>query len=704
MKKMNFTKQLEEYDCGPATVSMILKNIWGIDITLSQLKIICSTTKNGTSFLGIKKGFEALGIESTVAKCECSREALQEITYPCITQVKGREYHFVTIFKVTKRKIYIGDPSKSKVSIISIEKFLKQWNPIILEIKELTDPKKLELNSSEKIRKIFTTSILKVKRYFVSSWILSIVAYLISIYLARMFSMYFDLIIPNKFIGIIGSITILYLGLVLLQFIINAINAKIRIKTNKYMDKFLLENLAQKYFRQDFNFIEQFSSGELISRFNKISDIRSRYIFLIQTLPLEIITILVTTFILMRLNVFLTLLAIIPIIIFFLLYYFSKEHYARLSFNLYEKEEELNIKLIETVNNIESIKNYNITRDKKTELINRVEQFLSTKERFSSFDSYQNLGKNLIVSIFNICLFSLGSYLVINDNLASGLLLMFNTLASNMFKPFINLANLQASLEQGKVATLRYSDIACSSICLDDDKLNLSETIHSIELKNVTFSYNVNSHVLDKINLKINAGEKIALIGSSGSGKSTLAKIIANYYKPNQGDIFINYKNTIDITQESIRKKILYVPPNPQIFNDTLLNNITLKREGINLERIEEISEKIGFDNVVNSLPEKYNTVIGSKGVQLSTGQQQLLNVVRYTLFTPEILILDEITNGLDIERKDKVINYLLNAKSTIIFITHDINLSTMCQKKYILSNGDLKTFSSANIGKGETV
>lgn len=560
------------------------------------------------------------------------------------------------------------------------------------------------MNSSEETRKIIIDCVLKVKRYIVSSWVLSIFAYLISIYLAGMFSMYFDLIIPNKYVGIIGSVTILYLGLVLLQFIINAINAKISIKTNNYIDKFLIEKLAQKYFIQDFNFVEQFSSGELISRFNNISDIRNRYIFLIQSLPMEIITVIITIFLLIRVNIFLTLLAIIPIIVFFLLYYYSKERYENLSFNLYEKEEELNTKLIETVNNIESIKNYGITKDIKAELINRVEKFLFTKEKFFSFDSYQILGKNMIINIFNICLFSLGSYLVINDNLASGLLLMFNTLAFNMFNPFVNLANLQASLEQGKVATLRYSDIACSSIYLDENSENLLEPMHSIELKDVTFSYNVNSPVLDKINLKIHAGEKIALIGNSGSGKSTLAKIIANYYKPKQGNIFINSKNTMNITQESLRKKILYVPPNPQIFNDTLLNNITLKRKGVNLRRIEEISKKIGFDTIVNSLPNKYNTVIGSKGVQLSTGQQQLLNVVRYTLFSPEILVLDEITNGLDIERKDKVIDYLLNEKSTIIFITHDINLSTMCQKKYILSNGSLKIFSAANLGKGEKI
>lgn len=506
-----------------------------------------------------------------------------------------------------------------------------------------------------------------------------------------MFSIYFDLIIPNKFVGIIGNVSIVYISVTILQFIIKAINAKITIKTNNFMDKYLIENLAKKYFKQDFNFLEQLNSGELISRFNNISDIRNRYVFLIQTLPLELVTILVTIFLLMKTNVFLTLLAVIPIIVFFLFYYYSKEHYASLSFNLYEKEEELNTKLIEIVNNIESIKNYNITKDIKKELISKVEQFLFTKEKFISFDNYQKLGKNMVVNLFNICLFSLGSYLVINDNLASGLLLMFNTLAFNMFNPFINLTNLQASLEQGKVATLRYSDITSSRTCLDENKDNLLGTIQLIELKNVSFSYSINSPIIDKINLKINVGEKIAIVGNSGSGKSTLAKIIANYYDPKQGEIFINSKNTKHMTKESVRKKIVYAPANPQIFNDTLLNNITLKNKSVQLDEIEEISKKIGFDTVVNSLPNKYDTIIGSKGVQLSTGQQQLLNVVRYTLFAPEILILDEITNGLDLDRKDKVIDYLLDKKTTIIFITHDIRLSSRCTKKYVLDRGSLK-------------
>ncbi|GIO25514.1 peptidase domain-containing ABC transporter [Ornithinibacillus bavariensis] len=700
MKKKYFTKQLEENDCGPAAVSMLIKYSWDIEMTLSQLKVILSTNKNGTTFLGIKRGLQKLGVETNVSKCVSSKETFQELKYPCITQIKGSNNHFITLFKATKNHVYIGDPSKNQIKRMKINRFLSNWVPFVLEVEKLIDSQKLTSYSITETKQSNTIikSLFTIKKYIITSWILSGIVYLLTIYLAGMFSTYFDLIIPNEAVGLIVGVTVIYLLAVTIQFFLKYINSVINVKTNNSIDKNLVEKLVSKYFAQDYTFTEQFESGELITRFSNISDIRTRYLFFIQTLPLDTLAIIVTFIILFRMNVYLSLLTFIPIITFFLLLFFSRERYENLSYNLFEKQEYLNTELIETVDNTESIKNYNITNQMKDKVIKRLDEVYAIREKFISFDNFQNLIKVSVVNFFNVCFFAFGSYLVINDDLSSGMLLMFNSLVSNVFNPFVNLTTLQATLEQGRVATLRYEDIVNSVQKKPDQGIEIENKIEKIVIQNLYFSFTPNNYVLNNLNIEVKQGEKIALIGGSGSGKSTIAKLLAGYYEPEKGDILFNDISISNINQASLLKKVLYIPQDIQIFNDTILNNILLHRD-IDFEVVKEVSRLVGFEEVVNSMPEGYNTVIGSKGVQLSMGQQQMLNITRYILSSPDVLILDEITNGLDFVKRNQIKQLLREAPMIVIFITHDLDLATACDKIYALNNGKTSTINPQEDG-----
>ncbi|MBG9785950.1 peptidase domain-containing ABC transporter [Shouchella lehensis] len=698
MKSKYFTKQLEENDCGPASVSMLLKYMWGTEITLAQLKILLFTNKNGTTFLGMKKGLEKMGVESNVFKCVSSLEALNELDYPCITQISGggQENHFVTLFKLTKKHVYIGNPLKNQIEKVKIDTFLSMWIPFVLEIHKVTDNKKMMAYSSMESRKnnsIFK-SLYKIKKLIILSWVLSIIVYSLTVYLAGMFSTYFDVIIPNTAVGLIVSVTVIYLLAVVIQFIIGYFNSILSIKSNNAVDKDLVENLVSNYFAQSYTFTEKFVSGELITRFTNISDIRTRYLFFVQTLPLDALAIIITFVILFRINFYLSLLAFIPIIIFFLLLFLSKNRYENLSYDLFEQQEYLNTELIESVDNIESIKNYNIAKRMKEKMIKRLDELYAIREKFMSFDQFQNLTKDSIIKLFNICFFAFGSYLVINDNLASGMLLMFNSLVSNVFNPFVNLTTIQATLHQGRVATLRYEDIVNSVVESSENDTKLENKIDTIRIRDLSYSFNPSSHVLHNISFEIKQGEKIALVGSSGSGKSTLAKLLAGYYKPEKGEILVNHLNINEISQESLLKKILYIPQDIQIFNDTILNNILLYRN-IDFEDVQKVSKLVGFDEIVEMMPDGYGTVIGSKGVELSMGQQQMLNITRYILSPPDVLILDEITNGLDVVRRNRIKQILINSTITVIFITHDLDLATSCDKIYSLNEEGMNVITS---------
>lgn len=691
MDSKYFSRQLESFDCGPATLSMLLKYKWDINITISQLKNLCYTSKNGTNFLGLKRALEALDINVSVSKYKPSLTGLKSIVFPCITQVqKENENHFITIFKIDSKKIWLGDPSKTKISTLSHEKFLQRWIPIVLEVSSINNPEIIQKYEAKSSSNLIKKSLLGVKKYIIYSWVLSIISYLTVLISSTMFSVYFDRIIPNKYSRLLVIATILYLGVNTLQFVINLLNEKIMIKSRNNIDKYLIKKLIHVYLHQDLPFIKLFNSGELISRIRNIGDVRMRYYFFIQILPLEIITILVTLFLLLRTNWILALLSLLPVLLFFIFYLYAKKHYIEISYDLYNQEEALNTKLIETNSNIETIKSYDMVSSSERKLGKLINKFFQTREQFTVFASYQNLIKNFVINMFNVGLFSLGCYLVITNRLSAGILLMFNSLIGYIFEPFLELSNTQSTLEQGKVALLRYSDIVSSKILSAQNKLyTLNNPIHSIKLKDVCYSYNIYTKTLKNINLTIENSEKIALIGESGSGKSTLAKIIAGYYPVDSGDILINSEPLTAYDKNDLTDKIKYIPHSPQIFNDTILNNIKLNRS-ISEEYIISFCKKIGLHSIISKLPNQYHTVIGANGYTLSTGQSQLLNIVRGIIDPPDVLILDEITNGMDTNIKQTILQYILNLDSTVILITHDKTASSLFNKQLNISDGQI--------------
>lgn len=176
-----------------------------------------------------------------------------------------------------------------------------------------------------------------------------------------------------------------------------------------------------------------------------------------------------------------------------------------------------------------------------------------------------------------------------------------------------------------------------------------------------------------------------AIIGKSGVGKTTLGKVICGYYDVDSGKILCNGQDINDYY--NVSSKVLFVKQDTVILSDTILNNILLGRD-IPIEYVKRKAEKIGFTDIVNQLPDGYDTVIGENGRQLSLGQAQLLNILRATLESYELIVFDEVMNGLDAEYREKVKDYLFSYGNIKIFITHDLNFAKMCDYIGQLENG----------------
>src|ERR1700752_388065 len=173
----------------------------------------------------------------------------------------------------------------------------------------------------------------------------------------------------------------------------------------------------------------------------------------------------------------------------------------------------------------------------------------------------------------------------------------------------------------------------------------------NIELSNITYTYpDEITPALNGINLQINAGQQIALVGSSGAGKTTLANLLLRFIEPISGKISVNDKHLSDISIDSWREQIAWVPQTPYLFNDTISANIRLGKAGAADEEIIEADKAAYLHEFIETLPEKYETIIGENGARLSGGQAQRLALARAFLKDAPLLILDEPTSSLDPE------------------------------------------------------
>lgn len=686
-EKYPFVRQITNCDCGAACVSMVLKKLINASLSLGQIKHIIYADDNGSSLMGIKTGLKELGISSTVFECELSKEAFEEMDFPVITQIRiEKEIHFVVLYGIKNNKLILADPLKRKIIRKKVDTFINGWIPFILSVNDIAlnhkyyEMEKCVIGKWE-IYKIISAQ----KGKIIISWLVSILIYITGILLTGMYSAFFDVIIPNKYIGIITSVLIGYSQFLIINFFLSYINSILSVKINNKIDELLTKKLLDSFFDKDFSVIEGFKSGELITRFRNISSIRSIYLYFIQAFPIDILGILFIYYILHRQNNELSVLLFVPLIIFVGVIYLSHEKMKEDSSLLFDKEEQFNSSLIEAITNIETLKNYQITDAFEKKIEENLKSLFKIMQKFFTFNVLQTNLKNLVVAFFNLYVLGLGAYLVINDNLASGSLLVFNSLAMQVFSPFLKITNMQAAYEQGEIARLRYVDILNTNIPRNWGGAVIND-IKELTLDNVSYKYSVDSLILEKANLNIKSKQNIALIGESGSGKTTIAKLIANYYEVNEGSIRINNEDIKKYTKESIRSQILYVPQQIEIFSGTIMDNILLGRK-IEEKKVFEIAVKLGFDTVIDKLPMGYNTMIGEKGINLSLGQMQILNIIRATINDYQIIIFDEITNGLDFSLKEKVCNYLFHYGNIKIFITHDLEFAKKCDDFYLVKN-----------------
>jgi subfamily B ATP-binding cassette protein MsbA len=330
------------------------------------------------------------------------------------------------------------------------------------------------------------------------------------------------------------------------------------------------------------------------------------------------------------------------------------------------------------------IKRYNdaINRSFKAAL-----QLLRVNSVFGPFVGFLGFGSIALILWF-------GGQEVIAERLTGGQLISFLFYGVSVAGSFASLVGLYSNFQKAIGSTKRVFQILDTQPTVQDkpDAKTISHVRGELTFNNVYFSYDERQPVLKNINLKIQEGEILALVGASGAGKSTTFNLIPRFYDPTSGEILLDGIDLRDITQTSLREHIGIVPQETLLFGGTIRENIRYGKLDATEDEIIAAAKAANAHQFITELPDGYDTIVGERGIKLSGGQRQRVAIARAILKNPRILLLDEATSSLDSESEhliQEALSRLMQNRTTII-IAHRFSTVRGANRIAVLDKGEL--------------
>lgn len=739
MKKTPIVKQHDEKDCGAAVAATICK-YWGVHYPLAKVRDIVKTDMNGTTVWGLVEGLKRLGFVaeglSGNRKELVNSIASGEIKYPFIAHmlVDNLE-HFVVVYSVNKRTVRVGDPAQGIVRTKS-ENFFSMWTGHVITATPGEDfvPLTQEKNSILK----FLHIVFAQKKMLVLSLALSLAISLITIFGSTVFytvveqvsgaietedehqaqydeeetphehtvesgtgnyietwsdnlllwleSQEFVLMVDEVFSNV-NAVFVLILGMYFLRVFFNIARGKALAVLSRNVETSILKKTYTKLLNLPLDFFESHTTGEIMSRFDDVTEISNAISGGALTIILDSLMVLLTGVILFFLSKKLALISAATISLYLVIMLIFKASIGHISQTVMQKNAGILSMIKQSVDGILDIKAFGNRSSWVSSTDEVYDLYTCAKVKAAMLETTQASIATFVSVSGLVAMLFLGMKMCLAQTLTLSILITYYNIYNYFLSSVVNLVSLQSDIQTAVVSMERLNDILD---CTDDVVQGQAFENGAITLDHVAFRYGGSARLFDDLNLYIEKGKKIAIIGESGCGKTTLAKLISGYYAPEQGHVLIGGHAVGTYASDELRNHVFYVSGAGQLFQDSVKNNITMGHNGIHEEDVIDICKALGLDDFIRSLPYGYDTLIDDNGSIFSTGQRQRIQLARALVQNPDILVMDEATANLD-PLSERLINDALNklrGTTTCVIIAHRVNSIKDCDCIFVMDRG----------------
>ena len=463
--------------------------------------------------------------------------------------------------------------------------------------------------------------------------------------------------------------------------------------TNKVLLK-IRQQLYEHIQKLSFSFFDNRPVGKVLARvIGDVNSLQELFSTSLTSFIPEILTLICVTFIMFYMN-FKLALASIVVLPFLSIALFSVETIARIRWQNYRrKRSNLNAYTHEDFSGIRVIKGF--AEEEKTSR----NFLLFTKDMMNSFVKAVRLNDSfwpivtLSSGIGTVLVFGYGISLIKSGSITIGTMVAFISYISMFWRPIINISNFYNTLITNFAAGERIFEILDIKPDIIDIKNDIMPKIKgTVEFKNLTFSYNNDTTILNNLNFKIIPGETVALVGPTGSGKTTIVNLISRFYDATKGDVLIDGKSVKNFTIESLRSQMGIMLQDTFLFSSTIRENIRYGKLDATDEEVIAAAKSANAHSFIINLEKGYDTEVNERGSRLSVGQRQLISFARALLANPRILILDEATSNIDTYTEKLVqegIQKLLIGRTSFV-IAHRLSTIRNADKIMVIDNGNI--------------
>ena len=663
MLKYPIFLQDNENSCGAYCIKMLL-SFYKRDDEIKNIKKRCRLTKEGVTVYGLIQVLKKYHLEAKAYQCEF-KHLFEEVNCPAIVHLKQDDlYHYVILYKVKDGYFLVGDPAKGLIKM-SYESFSKQFTGIIIMIDHVGMPitKRTNYTFQNFLKDHFKQHYQTIIKMMIKTIIISM--------LTMIFSYYYQLMIDSFSKYPIYQIVFISLGFTVLyafKLLLDYLRRQQILELSRELNQEYALKTMQNLIYQDYDYMDGLEKGTLLSRSQNLFELSQYFIEFYHVIFIDSILMLFILIFILSIQFFLFLIVLLMMVIIFLVFYFYSKKLHIENKKILEQKEHLNDGLLEFQENYFQTIQFKVKKMMKNKLGYLYDTYFMNVYHHDEMTNIHQVQLEALIQIMIMAVLLLAIIIYKKQQMTLGTVMLVYLLLSYMINPLMKISVFIAMHDELQIIFERYKEMLPEK----RERKKKIKKIKSIELKHVSFSYGYTRPLFDHFQLKIE--KSVFIQGKTGSGKSTLLKLIMNQLQPTKGEIVINGINLQELDLNSYYSHIKYLNKTPVFYKESLRTNMIFDRLFLE-DKMIELLHYFMLDDLVNGLDLK----LDEQGGFLSSGQGQLVMIIRALLSEPDVLILDEAFSNIDQERLQLLINYLSFQKIIVIIVSHQINMMN-CQ------------------------
>ncbi|HII0044529.1 TPA: peptidase domain-containing ABC transporter [Klebsiella variicola] len=659
--------QSEATECGIACLAMIC-SFYGLNIDLFNFRQRFGSPAQGVTLMSLSKTAEHAGLKSRALSLDL--DEIKQLKLPCI--IHWGMNHYVVLTKVKRASFIVHDPALGK-RVIGIQEMSNNFTGVAMELWPSQNFQQEKVKSRLRLLDLMR-NIVGLKSVLLKVFAYSIVIEAIGLLLPVGTQLVTDHVIMAHDQSLLSVICIGLVFFTLFRTFVSMLRAWTSLTLNTLTNIQWKTTLFDHLTSLPLSFFEKRHLGDIQSRFSSLDTIRS-------TFTNSIVSGIIDTIMTIGLLIMLTLYGgwLTWVVVGFTLCYAimrlaTYRFYRRVAEEQVIKGARSNSHFMESLYGISTVKALNLRKRRSQHWLNINIDASNASIKQTRFDMMFGGVNTFITSIDQVAVLWLGAIMVIDNEMTLGMFMAFNSYRGQFSQRATNLIDLLMQLRMLSLHNERLSEIVFSEPEqeLPTREIFAPESGAKLEVKNLSYQYDpFLQPIFSNLNITVEPGESVALIGPSGVGKTTLLKVMCGLLSPTSGDVLADNLDITKIGLNNYRLGIACVLQEDRLFSGSLIDNISGFEDNVDLDFVMECAKRCNIHDEIMKMPMGYETIVGELGLGISGGQKQRILIARALYRKPSILFMDEATSHLDL-KNESVINQSISALSiTRIIVAH---------------------------------